>query len=67
MDVFVSDILSAYVVEVRDGGLTDMNGHIEAALLVLNIAIPMRLSPGAPAPVYLIRESDKPKPKQVVM
>lgn len=60
VDVFVSDILAAYVTEVRDGGLAGADGKTEPALLVLQIAIPMKLNAGEPAPVYIIRASDKP-------
>lgn len=65
-DVFVSDIVSAYVVRVSDGGLLGPNGP-EPALLLLQIAIPMRLQPGMPAPVYITRASDMPTDKEVVM
>lgn len=60
VDVYVSDIVSAFVVEVREGGILGPNGP-EPALLVLNIAIPIRLRPGQPAPVYLVRQPDKPE------
>ncbi len=66
VDVFVSDIVSAYVMEVRDGGLAGPDGKIEPALLLLNIAIPMRLPPGAPAHVYVVRASDQPKTERVM-
>lgn len=66
VDVFVSDIVAAYVVEVREGGLVGADGQPEPALLVLNIAIPMRLRPGAVAPVYVIRQSDRPKEEERV-
>lgn len=61
VDVFISDIVSAYVVEVKDGGLAGADGRVEPASLILNVALPMVLRPGQPAPVYIVRESDKPK------
>lgn len=60
VDVYFNDVLAAYVIEVRDGGLAGADGKTEPALLVLQIAIPMKLNPGQPAPVYIIRASDKP-------
>lgn len=66
VDVFISDIVTAYVVRVEDGGLIGPNGP-QPALLLLQIAIPMKLNPGQPAPVYLVRQSDKPKPEEAVM
>ncbi len=61
VDVFVSDIVSAYVLEIKNGGLAGSDGKIEPAMLILNIGLPMRLSPGASAPVYIVRDSDQPK------
>lgn len=60
VDVQVDGIVSAFVVEVRDGGLVGADGRQEPAVLVLNIATKINLPPGAPAPCYVIRPSDKP-------
>ena len=57
--------MAAYVVEVSDGGLVGADGRPEPAKLILHIGIPMKLNPGAPAPVYIIRESDAPRVVEV--
>lgn len=66
VDVFISDIVSAYVVKIEEGGIIGPNGP-QPALLLLQIAIPMRLNPGQPAPCYVVRQSDKPNPEEVLM
>ena len=65
VDVFISDIMAAYVVEVSDGGLIGPDNRPEPAKLILHIGIPMKLNPGQPAPVYIIRESDAPRTIEV--
>ena len=55
--------MSAYVLEVDEGGLADANGRVREARLLVNIAVPIRLVPGHPAPVYVIRKAEK-KPEQ---
>ena len=60
----IREMLSAYVVEIREGGLVDKAGRKEPALLVLQIGIPMKISPGEPAPVYIVHESDRPKSEE---
>ncbi len=52
-DVFVSDIVSAYVVEVQDGGIAGPDGRPQPPVLVLSVAIPMKLRPGQAAPIYV--------------
>ena len=64
VDVLVDGIMAAYVLEVRNGGLVGPDGRPEPAMLILNIAVPIKMSPGAPAPVYVIRPSDKPKTEE---
>ena len=66
-DVFISDIVSAYIVKVDEGGIADAHGRVAPATVVLQIVIPMRVNPDQPVPIYVTRESDKPKEKQVVM
>ena len=64
----VDGMMAAYVVEVKEGGLVDpVTNRPEPAVLVLNIAIPIKLPPGEPAPCYVIRQSDKPKKEEKVM
>lgn len=67
VDVFVSDIVTAYVLKVEDGGLVNTQGQMQPAELVLQVVIPMRFNPGQAANVYVVRQSDKPKSGQVVM
>lgn len=59
VDVFVCDMLSAYCVEVKEGGLIGPDGQPEPATLILNIALPIKLRPGAVAPCYVVRERVK--------
>lgn len=61
VDVLADGILSAIVVEIREGGLVGADGRIEPALLVIQIGIPIRLAPGDRAPVYIVRASDRPQ------
>ena len=65
-DIFISDIVSAFVVSIEEGTLADASGRQKPSVLLLNIAIPLKLNPGQPAHVYITRESDKPadKPKE---
>ncbi len=62
VDVYCSGMLSAFVVEIRNGGLADSSGHIEPALLVLNIAVPLKMNPGQNAQVYIVREAPASEP-----
>ena len=66
VDIFISDIVSAVVIAVSDGGLVGPNGPAPATLL-LQVALPMKLRPGDPAQVYIVRESDRPKLDEKVM
>ena len=66
-DVFISDIVSAYIVQVDEGGIADAHGRVSPATVVLQIVIPMRVNPDQPVPIYVTRESDKPKGKERVM
>ena len=67
VDVLADGILSAYVIDVREGGIVGVDGRTEPATLVLQIAIPIKLSPGQPAPVYITRQTDRPKESERIM
>ena len=66
-DVFISDIVSAYIIQVDQGGIADAQGRVSQPTVVLQIVIPMRVNPNLPVPIYVTRESDKPKEKGRVM
>ena len=66
-DVFVSDIVSAYIVQVDQGGIADAHGRVSPATVVLQIVIPMRVNPDQPVPISAAGESEKPKEKGRVM
>lgn len=61
VDVFVSDIVTAFVVDIQDGTIADANGRVQPPTLLLQIMIPMRIGPTMTAPVYVVQDSDKPK------
>jgi hypothetical protein len=67
VDLFISDIVTAFVISCEDGGLAGPDGRVQPAMIVLQIAIPMKLPPGAPANVYLVREAERKEEKQVLM
>jgi len=67
VDILADGMLSAFVVDIKEGGLVGANGRPEPATLVLQVGIPIKLNPGQPAPCYVVRESDKPKEEEKVM
>lgn len=62
VDVFVSDIVTAFVVDIQTGEIADANGRVQPPTLLLQIMIPMRIGPTGTAPVYVVQDSDRPKP-----
>jgi hypothetical protein len=67
VDVFISDIVTAFVASIEEGGLAGPNGQIQPAMLILQIHIPMKMNPGQRAPCYLVRQGESKEEKQVVM
>lgn len=66
VDVYVSDVLTAFVVDMKDGGLVGADGRPEPARLVLSIGIPMKLNPGQVAPCYVVRQAEVAPDRQQV-
>ena len=60
-DLFISDIVTAFVADIQPGGLAGPNGQIQPAMLILQIHIPMKMNPGQRAPVYLVKQGEKPE------
>ncbi len=67
VDLFISDIVTAFVASCEEGGLAGPNGQIQPAMLILQIHIPMKMNPGQRAPVYLVKQGEEEKKTQVVM
>ena len=61
VDIFISDIVTAYVIDIQENGVADLQGRVRPPTLVLQIAIPMQVPMGTNAPCYIVRESEKPK------
>lgn len=66
VDIHINDVMTAVVTEITEGGLVDGEGHISLAMLKVTVPIPIRLNPGQPAPVYLLKKAE-PKPKARIM
>ena len=65
VDIMASGMMTAHVVEIREGGILGPNGPMPPQL-ILQVGIPIELAPGEEAPVYLVRSTDRkfsgPKP-----
>ena len=60
VDLHVNGIVSAFVVEVKNGGLIGQDGRPEPAVLVCNITVPLKFRPGQPANCYVVQLSEQP-------
>lgn len=57
VDILINDILTAYVVEVKEEVIIQSHGQQPRAQLILNIAIPVTLDIGQEAPCYIVRQA----------
>ena len=57
VDIYIQDVLSAFVIEVHEETLVAVHGDRPKAQLLLNIAIPITLNVGQTAPVYIVRQA----------
>ncbi len=59
VDIMADGMLTAIVVEVRQGGIADARtGRIEPGLVVLQVGIPIHADPGGVVPVYIVAEPE---------
>jgi ribosomal protein L21E len=54
--IYVNDVMSGTVARIEEGGLADAKGNVSEAVLVISIPVPIRMTPGSAAPVYLIHK-----------
>lgn len=70
VDIIANGMLTAHVVEIREGGIIGPQGPMPP-VLILQVGIPIKLEPGENAPVYLVRDVEKkfagPQPVKGVM
>ena len=57
VDIMINNLLTAYVIEIKEEVLVSAHGDKPKAQLLLNIAIPITLNVGQTAPVYIVRQA----------
>ena len=57
VDIMINNLLTAYVIEIKEEVLVSAHGDKPKAQLFLNIAIPVTLNIGQEAPVYIVQEA----------